>query len=49
MIPANYSLACNMARKVLKQYKIVEVPTDLRKMKGWSIWNSTTRKPLTGC
>ncbi len=32
MIPANYSLARNMARKVLKQYKIVEVPTDLRKI-----------------
>lgn len=32
MIPANYSLARNMARKVLKQYKIEEVPTDLRKI-----------------
>ena len=32
MIPANYSLARNMARKVLKQYKIVDVPTDLRKI-----------------
>ena len=32
MIPANYSLARNMARKVLKQYKIMEVPTDLRKI-----------------
>lgn len=32
MIPANYPLARNMARKVLKQYKIVDVPTDLRKI-----------------
>lgn len=32
MIPANYSLARNMARKVLKQYKIADVPTDLRKI-----------------
>ena len=32
MIPANYSLARTRARKVLKQYKIVEVPTDLRKI-----------------
>jgi len=32
MIPANYALARNMARKVLKQYKIMEVPTDLQKI-----------------
>ena len=32
MIPANYPLARNMARKVLKQYKIVEVPTDLQRI-----------------
>ncbi len=32
MIPANYPLARNMARKVLKQYNITEVPTDLQKI-----------------
>lgn len=32
MISANYPLARNMARKVLKQFKIVDVPTDLRKI-----------------
>lgn len=32
MIPANYSLARNMARKVLKQYKILDVPTDLQRI-----------------
>lgn len=32
MIPANYTLARGMARKVLKQYKIVDVPTDLQKI-----------------
>lgn len=32
MIPANYTFARNMARKVLKQYKVVDVPTDLRKI-----------------
>lgn len=32
MIPANYTLARNMARKVLKQYDITEVPTDLQKI-----------------
>lgn len=32
MIPANYPLARNMARKVLKQYKIVDVPTDLQRI-----------------
>lgn len=32
MIPANYSLARNMARKILKQYKILDVPTDLQRI-----------------
>jgi len=32
MIPASFSLARNMARKVLKQYKIVDVPTDLQRI-----------------
>jgi hypothetical protein len=32
MIPANYPLARKMARKVLKQYKIMEVPTDLQRI-----------------
>ena len=32
MIAANFSFAREMARKVLKQYKIVDVPTDLRKI-----------------
>lgn len=32
MIPASYSLARSMARKVLKQYKIVNVPTDLKRI-----------------
>lgn len=30
MIAANYTFAREMARKVLKQYKIVDVPTDLK-------------------
>ena len=32
MAAANYTFARDMARKVLKQYKIVDVPTDLRKI-----------------
>ena len=28
----NYSLARQMAKKVLKDYKLTEVPTDLRKI-----------------
>lgn len=32
MTTANFTFAREMARKVLKQYKIVDVPTDLRKI-----------------
>ncbi len=32
MIPADYALARNTARKVLRKYSIVNVPTDLKKI-----------------
>lgn len=32
MIPANYALARSTARKVLRKYSIVNVPTDLKKI-----------------
>lgn len=32
MIAANYTFARDIARKVLKQYKIVDVPTDLQRI-----------------
>lgn len=32
MMEPNYSLACKMARKILKDYKLNTVPTDLKKI-----------------
>jgi len=32
MVEPNYSLARNMARKVIKDHKLIEVPTDLNKV-----------------